>query len=310
MPCYSPLHGYKSLENGGFQFRRDNAGEKMTVPCGGCLGCRLDRSREWAARIMHEAHEWDSNCFITLTYRDKRDATEAQLRKGYHVPDDFSLDKSHFQKFMKRLRKKFPDRKIRYYHCGEYGDELHRPHYHACLFNLHFPDQELFKESNGNSLFVSKTLEKLWPYGFSTIGELTYQSAAYCARYVLKKVTGDRSHDHYLRVSPETGECWHVQPEYCTMSTKPGIGTRYYELYKGDFWPSDEMSVPGVGVVKKVPRYYQKRLENEDAGLLEEIQKVRQVFRREHEEEYTPERLMDKYKVKKAQVSLLKRTVE
>ncbi len=167
MPCYSPLKGYVNLENGGIVFKRmKNAGAATDVACGQCLGCRLDKSREWAARIIHEAAMWDDNIFVTLTYDDE------------HLPRDGSLNKEHFQKFVKRLRKKFKGRVIRYYHCGEYGDELDRPHYHACFFNLDFPDKELFKETDGNFLFYSETLEKLWGNGFCTIGELTFQSSA------------------------------------------------------------------------------------------------------------------------------------
>ena len=225
MPCYSPLKGFVNKESGGIVFKRSKiAGAEMEVACGQCLGCRLDRSREWAARIVHEAQLYDDNCFITLTYDDE------------HLPKDGSLDKSHFQKFMKRLRKRFSDRKIRYYHCGEYGDQLDRPHYHACLFNFDFMDKELLKERDGNFLFVSQTLHELWPYGFSTVGELTFQSAAYCARYVLKKVNGVLSQDHYLRCD-ENGVAYWLQPEYTTMSRRPGIGRDWYEKYKEDVHP-------------------------------------------------------------------------
>ena len=292
------------MHNGGFTFRREEGIEKMTVACGGCLGCRLDRAKMWATRIVHEAQLYDDNCFITLTYRDVVNCTSEQLRKRQHVPLDGSLDKSHFQKFMKRLRKRFPDRKIRYYQCGEYGDQLNRPHYHACLFNLDFPDKELFKDSNGNQLFVSQTLEKLWPYGFSTIGDLTYESAAYCARYVLKKVTGPRHDDHYLRCNPDTGEAYWLVPEYTTMSRRPGIGKEWYDKFKDDVFPEDEVPVPGQGIHKKAPRYYEQIFQAEDPESHEEIKRLRRLFRVEHGEDYTPERLMDKYKVKKAQLGI------
>ncbi len=241
MPCYSPLKGYVRLDNGGICFKRSkNAGAATEVACGSCLGCRLDKSREWAARMIHEASMYDDNCFITLTYRDKCNCTPEQMQKGYYLPPDGSLNKKHFQDFMKRLRKKFQGRRIRYYQCGEYGDQLDRPHYHACLFNFEFSDKELFKESNGSFLFVSKVLDKLWPYGFSTIGELTFESAAYCARYVTKKVTGVRAHDHYLRWDDDGLAFW-LAPEYNTMSRRPGIGRDWYEKYKTDVFPSDEI---------------------------------------------------------------------
>lgn len=269
----------------------------MTVACGGCLGCRLDRSRTWAMRIVHEAQLYDDNCFVTLTYSPE------------NLPKDGSLDKTHFQKFMKRLRKHFSPRKIRYYHCGEYGAELQRPHYHACLFNLHFPDQQLFQERDGNLLFVSETLNQLWPYGFSTIGDLTFESAAYCARYVLKKITGDQAHDHYLRWD-ENGEAYWLQPEYTTMSRRPGIGKDWYEKYKSDVFPSDEVPVPGSGVYKKAPRYYEQILEAEDPQTFEAIKEKRQQFRRENADEYAPDRLRSKYIIAKAKRDMLKRGLE
>ena len=298
MPCYSPLKGFVNKENGGITFKRSSiAGAEMEVACGQCLGCRLDRSRMWAMRIVHEASLYDDNCFITLTYAPE------------NLPYGGTLVKEHFQKFMKRLRKRFAPRKIRYYHCGEYGDQLDRPHYHACLFNLDFPDKELFQEREGNLLFTSQILSELWPYGFSTIGELTFESAAYTARYCLKKVTGKNAHDHYLRCD-EDGVAFWLEPEYTTMSRRPGIGKDWYEKYKSDLFPSDEVPVPGSGVFKKVPRYYETILQSEDADTHEEIKRVRRAFREAHADEYTPERLMAKYKVQKAKKEMLKRGIE
>lgn len=245
-------------------------------------------------RIVHEASLYEDNCFLTLTYNDEC------------LPVDGSLNKKHFQDFMKRVRKRFCPRKVRYYHCGEYGDQLDRPHYHACLFNLDFSDKKLFSENNGYPLFTSEVLEDLWPYGFSTIGDLTFESAAYTARYVLKKVTGHNASDHYLRCD-EYGVAYWLEPEYTTMSRRPGIGKDWYEKYKADVFPSDEVPVPGSGLFKKVPRYYEQILASEEPEQHEEIKKLRQAFRRAHGDEYSPERLMDKYKVKKAQVSQLKR---
>lgn len=177
MPCYSPLKGFRNKENGGIVFKRSHiAGEAMEVACGQCIGCREDRSKMWAGRIAHEAQMWPENCFITLTYDEE------------HMPRLWTggpgtLVKEHFQKFMKRLRKRFSPQKIRYYQCGEYGDKLQRPHFHACMFNLGFDDMELFSYNDGNPLFRSKTLEELWPKGFSTIApQVDFDSAAYVAR--------------------------------------------------------------------------------------------------------------------------------
>ena len=204
MPCYSPLKGFKSKETGGIVFKRSKeAGAAMEVACGQCLGCRLDRTRMWATRICHESSLYDDdggNSFITLTYDDD------------HLPPDGGLRKSDFQKFMKRLRKFFPQ-KVRYFMCGEYGDQcvhglekcpycghLHRPHYHAILFNCWFQDLALYKDAEGYYVYTSPTLEKLWGKGFVTVGEVTYDSAAYVASYCVKKITGRQADDWYIKL--------------------------------------------------------------------------------------------------------------
>lgn len=278
----------------------------------------------WAMRIIHEAHMYQSgtgSVFVTLTYRDKRDCNDEQLEKGYYLPTDRSLHKSHVQKFLKRLRHHYDD-KIKYFMCGEYGSictehrlpvnrekmeqtglprcrtcNVGRPHYHAILFNCTFEDLYVFD----GEFYTSKFLEDTWKYGFVSVGEVNVQTAAYVARYNLKKVNGTRADEQYFLHDEEGQPVW-VTPEFATMSN--GIGKDFYEYYKGDFWPSDESPVPGQGVVKKVPRYYQERLKKEDAGLLTEIQEVRRLFREKHAEEYTPERLLSRYKCAKQRQKL------
>ena len=334
MPCYSPLKGWKHRETGGLCFRRElSHGEEMEVACGQCLGCRLDKSRMWAMRIVHESsmHEYNGgNCFITLTYRDRIECTREQLIDGYYIPDDWSLDRKHFVDFMKRLRSFFGDAKLKFYMCGEYGNKckhgleldkvgcplcnVGRPHYHACLFGATFPDLEPYSSRDGELRYTSAILERLWRYGFVDVGELNFDSAAYVSRYCLKKVTGDKAHDHYMSVDLD-GEITWLEPEYSTMSRgnaaykgqKCGIGADWYDVYGDDVFPSDEVPVPGSGVYKKVPRYYEEIFKEENPISLEEIKAIRKKFREVHGDEYTPERLMDKYKVKKAQMKMLKR---
>ncbi len=299
MPCYSPLKGFKNPDNGGLQFKRTaRTTKKLEVACGQCLGCRLDRTLMWAMRITHEGSMYIDhfgNSFVTLTYRSKSECTAEQLKDGYYVPDDYSLVKSHFQLFIKRLRKHFKQ-KIRYFHCGEYGDETLRPHYHAILFNCDFDDQLVYESDEGVTSYSSKTLDNLWQYGFTTVGELNFDTASYVAGYILKKVTGQQSMDAYLR-NDEYGVAYWVLAPYVTMSLKPGIGGDFYEKYKDDFFPSDETPVPGKGIINKVPRYYQKMLEADNPAMLEEVKKLRKVFMEAHKADFTPQRLMDKYKV-------------
>ena len=327
MPCYSPLKGWKDNETGGIKFRRDGAHEEMEVACGQCLGCRLDRSRMWAMRIVHESSLYEidgGNCFVTLTYRDPVECTPDQLRDGFHVPDDWSLHKKHLQDFMKRLRKAFSPQKIRFYGVGEYGARckhsidlecvgcplcnVGRPHYHVCLFNCSFPDLVPYDSRHGELRYTSPLLESIWKYGFVDVGELNFASAAYVARYVMKKINGVNAPDHYMQIDLDGCATW-VEPEFSSMSLKPGIGKAWFDKYKDDVFPSDEVPVPGSGVFKKVPRYYEEIFKCEDPLSMEDIKAVRKKFMEEHGDEYTPARLMSKYKVKKAQVEMLKRSV-
>ncbi len=264
----------------------------------------------WAMRIVHEScmhADVFGNCFITLTYRSIEECNSKQFAKGYFVPVDYSLNYYHFRDFLKRLRRHFPQ-KIRYFHCGEYGDENLRPHYHACLFNVSFDDQVVEQSREGIITYSSPTLSKIWPYGFSTIGELNYRTAAYTAGYILKKITGNQALDAYLR-NDEYGVAYWVKPPYTTMSLKPGIGEKFYEKYKNDFFPSDESPVPGKGIIKKVPRYYETILKNENPDLHGLVKKMRQKWMAAHSEDFTPERLRAKYECHKARNSTQKRTL-
>nr|WAE43298.1 MAG: replication initiator protein [Microviridae sp.] len=241
MPCYYPLNGYVSRtpnENGKypivFNTQEGWIDRKVQLPCGRCIGCRLERSRQWAVRCVHEASMWKENCFITLTFND------------YNLPSNGSLDVKIFQKFMKRLRKEFGTG-IRYFHCGEYGDSLKRPHYHACLFNFDFGDKKLWAIRDNVKLYRSESLEYLWPFGFSTIGDVTFESAAYVARYCTKKVNGKRAESHYKG----------LKPEYITMSRRPGIGSTWFNKWVDDVFPEDHVIVRGIEC--KPARYYDEK---------------------------------------------------
>lgn len=309
MSCYSPLRGYKN-KSGRWVSKRptDTAPIKMNVRCGGCIGCRHDNAKHWAARIQHEAQQWNRNCFLTLTYRDREQCSTEQLQEGLHLPDFPSLSKPHLQKFIKRLRHHFDDTRIRYYACGEYGDDNDRPHYHLCIFNLAFRDQQLHSNNGGYPLFTSQTLQNIWGYGFTTIGELTYESAAYCSRYVLKKITGPRAHDHYLRFD-NYGVCQWLEPEFTLMSRRPGIGRDWIDTYQDDVYPSDETPIPGVGNVKGVPRYYDKVLETVDPKLYEEVKAKRAAYATKNPGEFSPQRLEAKYKCHRAKTQHLRRNL-
>ncbi len=300
MQCYRPIDAWRSKERGKsgkrkIVFRPDDAvGFKLQLPCGQCIGCRLERSRQWAMRCVHEASLYENNCFITLTYN------EACL------PRDGSLNKKHFQDFMKRLRSRFPESPIRYYHCGEYGELHRRPHYHACLFNFDFLDRILFKEERGTRLYTSDVLASLWPMGFSTVGDVTFESAAYVARYIMKKVSGARSRDHYISEPDENGEVFSLLPEYTTMSRRPGIASDWFAKFGEEVFPDDFVVLRGRKM--KPPRFYDSIYEVADPDEYARLkrQRVKDAIARDYPGSPT---LEEREVVKSAQVGMLKRSL-
>lgn len=305
MPCYSPLTGYKSkyIEPSGkrrivFNPNNGYADLKVEIPCGQCIGCRLEKSRQWAIRCVHEAQMWEDNCFITLTFSPE------------NIPEDQSIRKEHFQKFMKRLRKKLArpkDNPVRYYACGEYGELRNRPHYHAILFNMDFADKKLWSKKNGNLLYRSEILEKLWPYGFCSIGNVTFESAAYVARYVMKKRTGEDSEKDYRLLDKETGEVHQIEKEFALMSRRPGIGKGWYENYYKD---TDKDFILVNRKKVKIPKYYDSLREQFDEEFYENTKHKRRLQAAKHKSDNTPIRLQQKETVQKAKVDLLKRNIE
>jgi hypothetical protein len=246
MACYHPMHGYQR-QDGTFTMNSRYGVRRLTVPCQGCAGCRLKRAGEWAVRGTHESSLYSLNSFITLTY----DEGQSPANVGLYYPD--------FQDFMKRLRERYgPD--IRFIVAGEYGDKLGRPHFHAILFNFNFPDRRhWYKSKQGHRVFRSDSLEDLWPYGNSEIGSVTPQSIAYVARYVMKKVTGKNSADHYYWSDPASGEIFIRRSEFAKYSLKPGIGYDWFMKYHDSVFPHDYVVFNGRKV--RPPRYYDKLYE-------------------------------------------------
>lgn len=290
MTCFYPLTAYR-LDNGEISFNeKGKTKQKLSLPCGQCQGCRLERSRSWAIRCIHEAKMHKENCFITLTYNDEN--------------QQYDLIYSHFQKFLKRLRKKFPQKNIRYYMAGEYGEQTHRPHFHACLFGIDFSDKRLFRElPSGSYLYTSKLLEQLWPFGYSTIGDVTFESAAYVARYVMKKVTGPPAADHYQVCCPNTGELKPITPEFNRMSLKPGIGKKFLEKYLSDIYPNG--TIIHNGSKQKPPRFYEKYYAELQPLKYEALQYERLL--KVNYDDQTKQRLSDAETVLKAKLTHKKR---
>lgn len=287
------------MSDGSVKFvSRNKCGVESTIelPCGQCIGCRLERSRQWAMRCLHEASLYDRNSFVTLTYDDS------------NLPVGGTLKYDDFQKFMKRLRKRVKQ-PVRFYVGGEYGEQLMRPHYHACLFGYDFGDKVYYrKTSSGEKIYTSKLLESLWPYGLSSIGDVTFQSAAYIARYCVQKVTGDLAESHY-RVITDDGEVVDRVPEFNHMSLKPGIGSRWLEKYKTDVYPRDYVVINGVKT--KPPKYYDVLFERENPGVFSELVAQRELdgYQERLKGEHSDARLCVKEQVQSARLSMLKRSL-
>lgn len=209
---------------------------------------------------------------------------------------------------MKRLRFKYQPKKIRFYMCGEYGELLGRPHYHALLFNHDFMDKTKWTFRQSNVTYRSLALEQLWPFGLSELGNVSFQSAAYVARYVMKKITGAPAAKHYEKIDPKTGEIYNVQPEYNQMSLKPGIGAEWLRKYKTDVYPSDEI-ITLKGQRIKTPKYYDKLLDKTDPEMLKIIKETRTALGKAYKENSSPERLLAREKCAQAQHSRLKRSL-
>lgn len=302
MPCYKPLQAWLlpnaiTMPDGTVKVKNKVAFKKadrdyfdvstgIDLPCGQCIGCRLERSRRWAVRIMHEAQMHEQNSFITLTYSDDK------------LPSDSSIHIDHVQRFLKRLRKRIG--KFRYFSAGEYGcsdpqtcrqagcNHTARPHYHLCIFGTDFSfDREVYKKtSRGDTLYTSSTLEREWGQGFAPIGDLTFDSAAYVARYCLKKITGDPAEAHYAGRTPE----------FVHMSRRPGIGATWYDRYKSDVYPLDECIMNGKYMLP--PPFYDKLLEKTDPSLHARIKRTRERAAAEHSssDDSSSRRLLDREK--------------
>jgi hypothetical protein len=313
MPCYRPLVAYRSkhVNPSGkrplvFNPREAIDDGEINIPCGQCIGCRLERSRQWAIRCVHEAQMHDENSFLTLTYSPENLPYPPSLVKTKYDEDGKRIRSGHFDLFMKRYRKAFPSTKLRYFHCGEYGEETNRPHYHAIIFGHDFSDKQFYKRSfNGDIYYTSEKLNKIWGKGHAIIGAVTFESAAYVARYIMKKVNGELAEEHYKSVDPDTGEIFSIEPEYVTMSRNPGIATSWYEKYRDDVYPSDFVVLRGKKM--RPPKFYDNLLDREDNFDIDYIKYQRELRSMVHQSETTPERLSVREKVKLKQLNQLKR---
>jgi len=245
---------------------------------------------------MHETQFHEANTFLTLTLEDE------------HLPANGSLELDVMQKFWKRYRRAIEPDQISIFYSGEYGEERRRPHYHAIVFGHDFADKTHWKETAHGHLWKSAQLEALWGKGYCSIGAVTFESAAYVARYTVKKITGDLADKHYENIDAD-GVIHKIVPEFAHMSRRPAIGKRWFEAFKGDLYPSDTVVMRGHE--QKVPRYYDKLFDLVNPRQLQKIKhgRIAKASTRRAKRESTPERLRVRETVKKAQIRSLKRRI-
>lgn len=284
-----PAKDYYELKK--VSFHKVEGREEIEIPCGHCLGCRLDHASMWSTRITMEAKEWKKCCFVTLTYNDKN----LPINKNNLA----TLCKKDIQDFMKRLRYyekgaeswKHPitgkeENPIRYFCCGEYGPKGGRPHYHLAIFNWEPDDLKQYKiNKHGDQSFKSKKLMKIWGKGFVVIEELNYNTASYIARYVQKKAGIEPNKREYTgeliaeeKIDERNGKIFtHYknktkQPkllkekEFLVMSRGVGIGRTYYEKNKEKILRNKGilLKIKDNVKLKPIPRYFKKLWEQED----------------------------------------------
>lgn len=192
----------KNLQFDGIAYKR---GIKE-FDCGACPECLRKRSSSWALRAVYESKAHVHNCMITLTYDQFKYDSSGNIIGEQDVNPDLKVNKSHVQKFIKRLRKHFEytNEKIKYIACAEYGSRTHRAHYHCILFGVKFNDASFYKKSKrGNPIYMSKTLTKLWSHGICTIDCINIGSAV--ARYCTKYCAKQRSDETFMLFSHSIG---------------------------------------------------------------------------------------------------------
>lgn len=302
MACYRPLkaivlgktpEGKKNIvfdstahDTGFYHGKYISEENRLSLPCGQCVGCRIQKSREWADRLMMELQYHDEAWFLTLTYNNEHARPAADVNG--EVCDWLTLQKKDFQLFMKRLRKAVGGTKLRFYACGEYGTETFRPHYHAIIFGLHLDDLKPYKKSElGFMYYTSDFLQRVWsekvdyydengqkqyryePIGYVIVGAVTWETCAYTARYVTKKLTGDLSwyYDYFGLEKP-----------FSLMSRKPGIAGDYFEEHKDEIFKKDfiNISTEKGGLKFKPPKYFERLYAIDHETEIDDIKKCNQ----------------------------------
>ncbi len=295
MPCYSPWVGYydkaaKRLHHIGKTEGKDpireamiiwrnspfakswNEENMMLLPCGKCLGCRLEYSKEWANRCVLEAKTTQNNWFMTLTYDEEhikeclKPVIDKETGEYGHIE---SLIPNHLSEFIKELRRNIEYHKnlqgVRFYGCGEYGSRGGRPHYHLLMYNLPLDDLAEEWKKDGFITFSSENVSRIWGKGIVTVNEFSWETAAYTARYMLKKLKGRDAKEQYKGAG--------IEPEFSRCSRRPGIGYEYYRQNRDKIYQTDSIVIHGTTC--KPPTYFDRMFKEECPERWAEIQEQR-----------------------------------
>lgn len=272
--CTSPLQGWRSRERNEsgkrsivFQAREGFTDRPVDVPCGRCPECKLKKKRDWALRCHHEASLHNENSWFALTYDDQ------------HLPPNGSLRKSDLVSFLKDLRAheqywsqqhKRTERRFKFFACGEYGGDFDRPHYHCLLFGYDFADKRKEAKRGEHYTFDSDTLREIWGKGLTEIGELTFDSISYTAKYAAKR---NRIDEESLRHNLG------IEPEFLHMSrggrTGRGIGYNWWQQYGRELRDHDTCILNGHEV--GVPTYYDRLNEVQEPATFQKLKAHRKA---------------------------------
>lgn len=304
MPCYHPkvriedltkwetaadghkyhpakIFGKDLLDKQGYVYHRNNERYQL-IPCRNCIGCRLDYSRQWANRGYLEMKYHKETWFVTLTYDDDHLPLpeEVTTKDGITYTDNGKwntgiLDKNHFTRFLHDIRQIYERETgktgIKFMGCGEYGDpkKTFRPHYHFILYGIEFPTKTLYEPrfSEGNVYYRQKWIEQAWKYGISNVSEANWQTIAYVARYITKKINGEGSEDQYAAAGKIK--------EFFRASR--GIGKQYYIDNKDKIYKTDKITVAhgDQAITSTPPKYFDYLLEKEDKEKSKKLKKKR-----------------------------------
>lgn len=131
-------------------------GDGVSFPCGQCLNCRINRRRDWQARLLLEASAHDYAAFATFTFRD--------------VGTPQFLRRSDVRFIVRGLLEQVDY--LRYFAAAEYGEKTGRAHYHFHLFS--------------RQPLLDRHYVTAWPFGHVHVGECEPASLDYTLGYLLK----------------------------------------------------------------------------------------------------------------------------